>query len=75
MCDGALLHIDIALSQRRGFANALTLFGSYHVYDYNIFYTNIRVNAEDRVRAYRAAAPVPLPDETVGDAKSAVAPP
>ena len=74
-CDGALLHIDIALSQRRGFANALTLFGSYHVYDYNIFYTNIRVNAEDRVRAYRAAAPVPLPDETVGDAKSAVAPP
>jgi hypothetical protein len=74
-CDGALLHIDIALSQRRGFANALTLFGSYHVYDYNIFYTNIRVNAEDRVRAYRTDGPVPQPEETVGNAKSAVAPP
>jgi hypothetical protein len=55
-CDGPLLHVDIPPSKRRGFANALTLFGSYHVYDYSIFYTNIRTNAEERVRAYRAAA-------------------
>ena len=54
-CDGGALHIDIPLSQRRGFADALTLMGSYHVFDYNIFYSNIRLNARDRVRAYRAA--------------------
>jgi hypothetical protein len=55
-CDGALLHIDIPFSKRHGFANVLTLFGSYHIYDYNIFYVNIRANAEERVRAYRAFA-------------------
>jgi hypothetical protein len=55
-CDGALLRIDIPLAQRHGFANLLTLFGSYHIYDYNIFYANIRANAEERVQAYHAAA-------------------
>ena len=53
-CDGALLRIDIPLDKRHGFANVLTLFGSYHIYDYNIFYTNIRTNAEERVRAFRS---------------------
>ena len=53
-CDGALLRIDIPFGKRHGFANLLTLFGSYHIYDYNIFYTNIRTNAEERVRAYRS---------------------
>jgi len=55
-CDGALLHIDIPPSKRRGFGNVLTLFGSYHVYDYNIFYSNIRSNAAERVRAWRHTA-------------------
>jgi hypothetical protein len=74
-CDGALLHIDIPFGKRRGFANPLTLFGSYHVYDYNVFYTNIRINAEDRVRAYRETprAPVPGKHEARGSVESALA--
>ena len=71
-CDGALLHIDIPLAKRRGFANPLTLFGSYHVYDYNVFYTNIRVNAEERVQAYRDAA-APASDDGLADAEIALA--
>jgi hypothetical protein len=54
-CDGAVLRVSIPLTQRVGFADALTLFGSYHIFDYNLFYTNIRVNAKQRVIAYRAA--------------------
>ena len=54
-CDAGLLRVSIPRSERRGFANLLTLFGSYHVFDYNLFYTNIRVNAAERVAAYRAA--------------------
>ena len=55
-CDGGALRIDIPLAKRRGFADALTLFGSYHVFDYGVFYTNIRVNARERIRTYRAQA-------------------
>jgi hypothetical protein len=55
-CDGAALHISIPLAQRAGFIDPLTLFGSYHIFDYNIFYTNIRINAEQRVLAWRASA-------------------
>ena len=29
----------------------MTLAGSYHVFDYNIFYTNIRVNVRERISA------------------------
>jgi hypothetical protein len=54
-CDGAALQVSVPLEQRLGFADALTLFGSYHIFDYNLFYTNIRVNAKQRVMAYRAA--------------------
>ena len=53
-CTGALLEISIPLGQRRGFANPLTLFGSYHILDYNLFYANLRVNAQQRVLAYQA---------------------
>jgi Protein of unknown function (DUF3089) len=53
-CDGGALRIAIPLAQRRGFADALTLAGSYHVFDYNIFYSNIRVNARERIRAFHA---------------------
>jgi hypothetical protein len=55
-CDAGVLRVSIPWSERRGFTNLLTLFGSYHVFDYNLFYTNIRVNAAERVAAYRPAA-------------------
>jgi hypothetical protein len=54
-CDAGLLRVSIPWSERRGFADLLTFFGSYHVFDYNLFYTNIRVNAAQRVAAHRAA--------------------
>ena len=54
-CDGGLLHIDIPLLKRVGFSDLLTLFGSYHILDYNIFYLNIRLNAKQRLGAWRAA--------------------
>jgi hypothetical protein len=53
-CTGALLEIAIPLGRRRGFSNPLTLFGSYHILDYNLFYANLRVNAQERVLAYQA---------------------
>jgi hypothetical protein len=51
-CDGGLLHVNIPFSKRQGFADVLTLFGSYHIFDYNLFYTNIRVNVRERIRAF-----------------------
>ncbi|HEX4376182.1 MAG TPA: DUF3089 domain-containing protein [Steroidobacteraceae bacterium] len=53
------LTVDIPFSRRRGFADMLTLFGSYHIYDYSLFYANIRENAEERVAAYLARAQRP----------------
>ena len=55
-CDGGVLHIDIPLTERSGFADLLTLFGSYHIYDYNIFYVNIRTNALERINSWHAHA-------------------
>ncbi len=55
-CEAGLLHVSIPLRQRHGFTNVMTLAGSYHVFDYNLFYTNIRVNAGERISAFRAAA-------------------
>ena len=56
-CDEGLLRVSIPWSERGGFANLLTLLGSYHVFDYNLFYLNIRANAAERIAAYRAAGP------------------
>ena len=53
-CEGGVLRVSIPFSKRHGFADLLTLMGSYHVFDYNLFYTNIRLNARDRIRAFRA---------------------
>jgi Protein of unknown function (DUF3089) len=53
-CDGAALRVDIPLGQRRGFSDVLSFFGSYHIFDYAIFYTNIRVNARQRILAWRS---------------------
>ncbi len=60
-CDGGALRIDIPLARRHGFADALTLMGSYHVFDYNVFYSNIRVNARARIRAFRAGSAARAP--------------
>jgi hypothetical protein len=54
-CDGGLLRVSIPWSARGGFSNLLTVLGSYHVLDYNLFYLNIRANAVERTAAYRAA--------------------
>ncbi len=51
-CDEGILHVQIPLSKRHGFADALTLLGSYHVFDYNLFYSNIRVNVRDRIAVF-----------------------
>ncbi len=56
-CTGGLLNITIPWGERRGFLDPLSLFGSYHIFDYNIFYLNIRSNALGRVAAHRSRAP------------------
>jgi hypothetical protein len=53
-CDNGQLTVAIPFGSRHGFSDVLTLFGSYHIYDYNLFYTNIRVNAGERVAAFLA---------------------
>jgi hypothetical protein len=54
-CDAGLLQVSIPWGERRGFADVLTLFGSYHIFDYNLFYANIRGNAKARVLAFRSS--------------------
>ena len=51
-CSAGHLEVDIPLSQRAHFSDMLTLFGSYHVFDYNLFYANIRLNAKERVLGF-----------------------
>lgn len=53
-CSDGRLEVDIPLSQRSRFSDVLTLFGSYHVFDYNLFYANIRLNAKERVLSFRS---------------------
>jgi hypothetical protein len=54
-CDAGLLHVSIPWGERHGFADLLTLFGSYHIFDYNLFYLNIRSNAAERTAAFRTS--------------------
>jgi len=54
-CQGAALEVAIPWGNSGGFVNPLTLFGSYHIFDYKLFYTNIRINAQQRLAAWRAA--------------------
>ncbi|MEN3951011.1 DUF3089 domain-containing protein [Iodidimonas sp. SYSU 1G8] len=51
--DGVLY---ISPPQENGFSGLVLPGGNYHIYDYNLFYMNIRRNAEERTRAYLAAA-------------------
>jgi hypothetical protein len=53
-CEAGLLAISLPLSARPAFSGLLTLFGSYHEFDYQLFYMNIRQNANDRVAAFLA---------------------
>ena len=61
-CDSGLLRVAIPWSAPPGFADLLSRFsGSYHVYDYNLFYLNIRGNALERAAAYRARHAAAIP--------------
>jgi hypothetical protein len=51
-CVNGDLTVKIPYFERHGFADALTLFGSYHLYDYNLFYANIRLNSLLRAAAF-----------------------
>jgi hypothetical protein len=51
-CVNDVLTVDIPLRLRHGFADLLTVFGSYHIYDYSLFYANIRANAVQRAEAF-----------------------
>jgi Protein of unknown function (DUF3089) len=50
-CEAGLLGVSLPLWERGRFSDLLTLFGSYHDFDYHLFYMNIRQNASDRVAA------------------------
>ncbi|MFA5955255.1 DUF3089 domain-containing protein [Hyphomicrobium sp.] len=51
-CDRDRLVVSIPVSKRKGFRDPMSVFGSYHNQDYNLFYGSIRQNAIDRVTAY-----------------------
>lgn len=53
-CEAGLLTVSLPLWARPAFSGLLTLFGSYHEFDYQLFYTNVRQNANDRVAAFLA---------------------
>jgi hypothetical protein len=55
-CTEELLEVDIAWGERRHFSDPLTLLGIYHDFDYNLFYMNIRSDAEARSRQFLANA-------------------
>ena len=48
-CVNGLLEVAIPEDKSSGFNGPLTGLGSYHIYDYNLFYMNIRANALERV--------------------------
>jgi hypothetical protein len=55
-CEGGLLGVSVPLWARPRFSDLLTLFGSYHDFDYHLFYMNIRQNAGERVAAFLKTA-------------------
>jgi hypothetical protein len=54
VCDRGLLDVDISLFKRGYFDLLRVYYGSFHVADYGLFYENIRVNALQRSKAWRA---------------------
>jgi hypothetical protein len=55
-CDNGLLQVSPRADVASRFRNILTWFGSYHIYDYNLFYLNIRQNVAVRIDSYEHAA-------------------
>jgi hypothetical protein len=58
VCQQGLLDVDIPFFNSRYHDVLSRIYGSYHVFDYGLFYENIRRNAIDRVAAWSAAQPV-----------------
>jgi Protein of unknown function (DUF3089) len=61
VCDEGMLNVSIPPWERWRFSDVLTWFGSYHDFDYHLFYMNIRRNAAERVAAYLAQASADMP--------------
>jgi hypothetical protein len=57
VCEDGLLGVHIPFWERTGFTDILTVFGSYHDFDYNLFYMSIHQNAQDRVTAFWRVRP------------------
>jgi hypothetical protein len=53
-CEDGQLGVQINPDTGRAFNNLLTASGVYHVYDYGLYYMNIRQNAQARVDAWLA---------------------
>ena len=51
-CTDDMLEIDIPFGERIRFPDPLAVVGIYHDLDYNLYYLNIRRNAQDRVSAF-----------------------
>jgi hypothetical protein len=54
-CRGGVLYASPP--DGKGYSGLVLPGGNYHIYDYNLFYMNIRRNAEQRARAFLATAP------------------
>jgi pimeloyl-ACP methyl ester carboxylesterase len=55
-CRNGTLVVRLAQKWQAGFRDAATWVGNYHIYDYNLFYMNIRENVERRVGAFASNA-------------------
>jgi hypothetical protein len=55
-CSDGRLIVRLPLSQPRGFRDAATLLGNYHLYDYSLFWMNIRKNVALRVKSFLGGA-------------------
>jgi hypothetical protein len=55
-CGDGLLEVAPRPNVSRKFSNVLTWFGSYHVYDYNLFYLNLRQNVAVRIASFNGVA-------------------
>ena len=51
-CKGGVLYASPP--QEKGYSGLVLPGGNYHIYDYNLFYMNIRQNVEQRVKAFLA---------------------
>lgn len=52
-CESGLLGVNVMGPQEEYYRDRLTPSGIYHVFDYGLFYMNIRANAAERIAAYQ----------------------